>query len=185
VPNYYLDIETTGLDPKEDKIITIQFAELDRNTADQIGELQILKLWNYSSEKELLDDFILKSNINDSYPFSFVPVGYNLSFEHNFFYDRCKVNDLEPIDILNNPFIDLRSIGIIMNNGEFKGSGLDKLTNKKQIGSIIPKLYPEQRYSEIEDYIRDEAKEFVDFAKWLYNELPLLLNKYKSKTDDV
>ena len=33
IMNYYLDIETTGLDPLQDKIITIQYMELERNTA--------------------------------------------------------------------------------------------------------------------------------------------------------
>ena len=44
--NYYLDIETTGLDPLQDKIITIQYMELERNTAKPISPLKILKEWN-------------------------------------------------------------------------------------------------------------------------------------------
>ena len=43
--NYYLDIETTGLDPLRDKIITIQYMELERNTAKSVGPLKILKEW--------------------------------------------------------------------------------------------------------------------------------------------
>ena len=35
--NYYLDIETTGLDELHDKIITIQYMELERNTGKPIG----------------------------------------------------------------------------------------------------------------------------------------------------
>ena len=37
VMNYYLDIETTGLDPLHAKIITIQYMELERNTAKPIS----------------------------------------------------------------------------------------------------------------------------------------------------
>ena len=178
--NYYLDIETTGVDPKNDKIITIQFAKLDRNTAEQIGVLKILKEWELE-EKKLIQEFVLKSGINDPYEFSFVPVGYNLGFEHNFFLERCKVHSLERVDILNHPFIDLRTLGIIMNWGEFKGSGLDKLTAKPHDGSIIPTLYEEKKFEEIEDYIRDEAKEFLKFCSLVYRELPKLREKFQSE----
>ena len=60
--SYYLDIETTGLNPKVDKIITIQFQQLDMNTGSPVGELIILKEWE-SSEKEMLKQFIIKSKI--------------------------------------------------------------------------------------------------------------------------
>jgi len=40
---FYLDIETTGLDPLKDKILTMQYQELDRNTGEAKGELVILK----------------------------------------------------------------------------------------------------------------------------------------------
>ena len=52
---YYFDTETTGFDPSEDKIITIQFQELDRFTGKPIGDLKILKEWE-SSEKEILTE---------------------------------------------------------------------------------------------------------------------------------
>ncbi len=52
---HYLDIETTGLDPEIDQIITIQYQELDRNTGEAVGELTILKAWE-SSEKEYCRD---------------------------------------------------------------------------------------------------------------------------------
>ena len=55
--NYYLDIETTGLDELHDKIITIQYMELERNTAKPIGPLKILKEWE-SDEKTFLKRFI-------------------------------------------------------------------------------------------------------------------------------
>ncbi|KKK91948.1 hypothetical protein LCGC14_2707790, partial [marine sediment metagenome] len=35
--NYYLDIETTGLDPKTNKIITIQYQRLDSQTGEAVG----------------------------------------------------------------------------------------------------------------------------------------------------
>ncbi len=180
--NFYLDLETTGLDPLKDKIITIQFMEIDKNTAAKKGELRILKEWE-SSETEILLQFISESRIADPYPFTFVPVGYNLGFEHKFLLERCRANGLPPVDILNKPFIDLRPFGVVMNGGEFKGSGLDKITGKPHDGSIIPAWYAEKRYTEIENYVRVEAEEFVRVCSWLYKELPLMLARFKAEND--
>tara|TARA_Y100000310_G_scaffold65417_1_gene60901 strand:- start:2335 stop:2883 length:549 start_codon:yes stop_codon:yes gene_type:complete len=176
--NFYFDIETTGLDPKKDKILTIQFQELDRNTGEPIGELIILKEWE-SSEKEIINKFLFDTKILDNYPFSFIPVGYNLNFENSFLKERTKINGLPSIDILNNPFIDLRVIGILMNKGEFKGSGLDKLTEKKSEGSNIPTLYNNHEYEKIIEYIKEEASEFLRLNVWLYKKLPLLLAQFR------
>lgn len=127
MPNFYLDIETTGVDPKRDKIITIQYVELERNTGIQKGQLRILKEWE-SSEKDILERFIGESPISDRYAFSFIPVGYNLLFEHKFLLQKSFSHGLIPINILQRPLIDLRVIGILMNRGEFLGSGLDRIT---------------------------------------------------------
>ena len=182
MPNYYLDIETTGLNPQDSKIITIQFAKLHDTTSERIEELQILKEWE-SNEKEILRQFIIQSDITHSYPFSFVSVGYNLQFEHNFFIQRCKANGLEPFDILIKPHIDLKPFGIIMNGGQFKGSGLDKMTGKPHGGGIIPQWYKEKKYNEIENYIKKEADEFITLCKWLYKELPQMLIKFKAENN--
>ncbi|MEM3161043.1 MAG: ribonuclease H-like domain-containing protein [Nitrososphaera sp.] len=178
MPNFYLDIETTGTDPSKDKIITIQFAELERNTALQKGNLRILKEWE-SNEKNILLSFISESKVADPYVFTFVPVGYNLGFEHRFLLERCKSNGLPPIRILNRPFIDLRSLGVLMNRGEFRDSGLDKITGKPHSGTIIPQWYVEKKWGEIERYVTVEADHFIRFCSWLYKELPLLLSRFK------
>lgn len=176
--NYYLDIETTGPNPKVDKIVTIQFVELERNTAVQKGNLRILKEWE-SSEKDILLSFISESKITDRYAFTFVPVGYNLGFEHRFIIERCKSNGLQPIGILNRPFIDLRPLGVLMNRGEFKDSGLDKITGKPHNGAIVPQWYVEKQWQAIEKYVITEAEEFIRFCTWLYKELPSMLSRFK------
>ena len=175
---FYLDIETTGLDPLKDKIITIQFQELERNTGKAVGELIILKEWE-SSEKQILEEFISKSRILDPYPFSFVAVGFNLGFEHNFLKKRTELNGLPAIDILNKPFLDLRAIAILMNKGEFKGSALRDMTGKKGKGIQIPEWYAQRDHKSIIDYIVNETNEFTKFTMWLYKEMPELKEKLK------
>ena len=178
--NFYLDIETTGLDPKRDKIITIQFQELDRHTGRAIGELVILKEWELG-EKGILEKFIGDSKIAGSYDFDFIPTGYNLGFEHNFLKERTAVHGLNQLDILTKPFIDLRAFGIIMNKGEFKGSGLDKITGKATSGKEVPAWYQNREYERIIQYIENETKSFIEFNAWLYKEMPDCLQKFKKE----
>lgn len=180
--NFYFDIETTGLNSKIDQIITIQYQELHRNTGEAIGNLIILKAWE-SSEKNILEKFINDSRIADPYPFTFIPSGYNLRFEHDFLKDRTKHHGLDELDILHKPFIDLHPLGILMNKGEFKGSGLDKLTDKPMDGSRIPKWYEQKEYDKIVKYIEDETKAFIKFNAWLYKEMPEFLERYKKENN--
>tara|TARA_Y100000310_G_C20634344_1_gene790386 strand:- start:237 stop:488 length:252 start_codon:yes stop_codon:yes gene_type:complete len=81
--NFYFSIETTGLNPEEDKILAIQYQELDRKTGEPVGKLIILKEWE-ASEKEIIKKFLKDTKLLEDYPFNFVPVGYNLGFERSF-----------------------------------------------------------------------------------------------------
>ena len=174
--NYYLDIETTGLDELHDKIITIQYMELERNTAKPVGPLKILKEWE-SDEKTILTKFI--SDFVPESQWAFVPIGFNLQFEHSFFWQRCISNGLQPVDIFNGPFLDLKTVAVLMNKGEFKGASLHKMTNKPHGGGNIPQLYGEKKYAEIESYIKNETDEFSNFCSRLYVEMPQLLENMK------
>jgi len=178
--NFYFDIETTGLDPRKEKIITIQYQELDRSTGKAIGDLIILKEWE-SSEREILEKFVKDTKIDSDYAFDFIPTGYNLGFEHNFLRERTAKHSINPLDILSKPFIDLRAMGILMNKGEFKGSGLDKITGKETNGSLIPVWYANKEYSRIIRYIENETKSFIEFNVWLYKEMPHTLEKFKKE----
>lgn len=179
--NYYLSIETTGLDPKKDKIITIQYQELDRTSGKPAGELIILKEWE-SSEKEIIEKFIISTKIKDSYPFTFVPVGYNLNFVSRFLKERTRINKIGELDILEKPFIDLRAFGIIMNKGEFKGSGLEKITGKEMDGKQIPAWFEKKEFDKIIKFIVIETNAFIELNKWLYREMPKFLERFQKES---
>ena len=168
---YYLDIETTGFDEENDKIITIQYVELDEKTAKPVGSLKILKEWE-SDEKTILKRFI--EDFRPEYKWAFVPIGYGLSFEHKFFWQRCISNGLKPIGILTRPFLDLMTVGVLLNDGSFKGAALDDLTSKSQDGSVIPVYYKEKNYGGIESYIKIETESFCEWLAKLYVKLPKL-----------
>ena len=190
MPTYYVDMETTGLDEFNSKIITIQYAELERklgknengeevwiNSAQMIGPLKILKEWE-SDEKTIIKKFLEESGILDSYAFSFVALGYNLQFEQKFLWQRAMVNGLKPINLLSKPFIDLHTVGILMNRGEFRGSGMDKITNKPHDGKVVVDWYNGGNYKNIEDYIKNETESFLQLYGWLLNKMPFLRDEF-------
>ena len=169
--NFYLDIETTGINAEQDRILTIQFQPLDRMTGKPIGALRILKAWE-SSEKQILKEFIAECSILDPYPFAFIPVGFNLMFEHNFLKARSAAHGLPEIDILARPFIDLKVVGVLMRQGEFKGTSLDVLTGKQGTGSRIAGWYAAGDFDSIVRYIEQETREFIKFHAWLCEQMP-------------
>jgi len=178
--NYYLDVETTGLNPDVDEIVTIQYQELERNSGRAIGPLVILKAWE-SSEKNIIEKFLNGTSFLNDYDFSFIPVGYNLGFEHNFLKRRAEVHGLPEIDILGKPFIDLHGIGILMNCGEFRGSGLNKITGKDRDGMMVPVWYKHGDYDKIVEYVEMETREFLKFNVWLYKRMPSLRMEFSEE----
>ena len=173
MPAYYLDIETTGLDPATDSIITIQYQELERYTGRPRGDLRILTSWE-SGERDMLERFVRDAGIDPQNPFGFIPVGYNLAFEHKFLYPRTG------IDILDLPHVDLRHTAILMNHGEFRGSGLDRMTGKRHDGSPIPDWYRNGQRDLVLQYVEDEAAAFCDFYAWLLERLPAVHGEFIS-----
>ena len=108
------------------------------------------------SKKEVLQQFIALTSVLVEYPFAFIPVGFNLMFEHSFLKVRSVANGLPEIGICSRPTIDLKSVGVLMRHGEFKGTSLDALTSKSGTGlQVIHWLGGD--YAAIEAYIRQEA----------------------------
>ena len=149
-----------------------------------------------AARKAMIDSQLRTSGVNETFvldrmkavpredfvpenQWAFVPIGFNLQFEHDFFWQRCISNGLRPVDILKGPFLDLKTVAVLMNKGEFKGAALHNITGKPRSGSNIPNLYSEKKYEEIENYIKNETDEFSKFCVRLYEEMPKLLDVYK------
>jgi len=185
---YYFDIETTGIDEEESKIITIQYQPLYYNSDKAIpydpskdeslpnSELTILKEWE-SDEKTILqkfyDEFLIPSKRQ-----GFDPIGNNLSFEGKFLkarmlkhgiideHKRLKFGQLEGFD--------LRPVAILINGGE---RNYAKFFGKVGEGRNVPIWYKEGNYDEIIRYIQEETSSFIKMFYFLLKKLPDLKNE--------
>lgn len=179
---YYLDIETTGLEPGPAKIITIQYAVMDEGTGGPAGgSLHILREWDCGSEKRLLERFTSEVPITSGDVWDFVPIGYNLRFEDSFLRAKSRKHGMREISVLgrNRPYIDLHQAAILINGGRFKGSGMDDITDKPHDGSQVPLWYNAGRYDKIEEYVRREFDSFANLSSALYRLMPALKAKLR------
>ena len=168
MPHNYFDIETTGLDPKIDEIITVQYQKISLDSGHPEEELKILKSWDQESNEEKIVEEIAPL-LMSSNPFSFVPVGNNLNFEFRFLAEKIKKYqgiDVDPCYFHSRPYIDLKPVMILLNGGRFKG--YQHILNKKSSGASVPEWYKKKQFEEIVQYIVDEASAFTSFYSNVY-----------------
>ncbi|MCX5718546.1 MAG: hypothetical protein NT055_01035 [Nitrospirae bacterium] len=77
--------------------------------------------------------------------------------------------------LYHHPSVDIKSILVILNGGEFKGASMEKFCGKKSSGAIVPEWYSKMDYPAIEKYIIDEAEAFLQFYQKLKIEMPLIV----------
>lgn len=170
--DYYFDIETYTRaekpNPDTDKIITIQFQRIDSKSGKPIEDLTILKEWD-SSEKEIVTKFFDLFFSQKSGIWDFVPVGFNLNFDFEFLISKFKKHldvKLTSRDLhYERPHLDLKPIIVLLNDGEFVGATLDRFTSKQHNGKEIKEWYQNKQFDRIEQYVKNEAKSFLEFYR--------------------
>lgn len=159
---FYFDIETEGLNPYKDKVITVQYQGYQNGVPCQ--RLQILKEWDEGERDILFETYHLLFPDN---PFEFIPIGINIDrFEFPFLYIRMlehKLTTRTIWDFRQIPRIDLFPVMVLLNGGKFKGC-TQRLKNPSFItNDDIPTLYHEKKYKMIESYVQKESKAFSEF----------------------
>jgi len=160
--------------PAHCKIITIQYQFLD-SAGKPKGELQIFREWESSEESIIKKAYAL---VNPQTKWEVIPVGQNILFDLGMLKGRAAeygINYEEWFIYNDLPKIDVKAILQGMNGFQFKDSGLDKFTGKESSGIDVPLWYANKEYERILDYIRKEAKEFIEF----YSKLKILLPEFR------
>ena len=170
---HYLDIETTGLDPYRDEILTIQTRHIgpDRRPA---GPLVVNKSWE-SDEATVVRRFLEETQFFTE-PWAFVPVGFNLPYELKWLFVKGKRHGALPptarFETIDKPRIDLKDLALLMNEGRFKGSKLENFSAKMGSGDIVVKAIAEKDYATIVHYIEQETEAFMALYAALAEEMP-------------
>ena len=164
---FYFDQETTGDDPAQDRIVTVQLHQLDENL-EPVGPFQILAEWEWG-EKEIIQTILRKGLLQPGW--DFVPVGNRLRFDLTFLVERATKWNLFQWDMaalkyyfFTKPFLDLQPILILMNRGQFSGSSLHAFAEKDP-GARIPALYRKGAYEDIISYVTREHDAFIDLLR--------------------
>lgn len=157
---YYFDIETTGLNPIRDKIVTIQYQPLSQVSGIPLTKLVVMKEWDDGSSEEMLLEQA-RHLLVEVPRWSFVPVGNNLNFDFAFISERMKRRF--NIDIFEKlicrPFIDIKHVLVVMNGGNFRNYG--RVMGKTEVGSNVPIWYRRGEYERIVRYVGMEAEAFM------------------------
>jgi len=75
------------------------------------------------------------------------------------------------------PKLDLKSILVIANKGNFKGSSLDNFSKKSGSGQQTRLYIKNKEWDNLLNYIKQEAEAFLDVYKILVKNIPTILKK--------
>src|SRR5438046_9728297 len=95
LPLYYFDIETTGDDPQQDRIVTAQYQPL-ADDLSAVGPFQVIAAWEWG-EKQVIQMALDKGVLEPTW--DFVPVGYRLRFALTFLIARATTGNRTECDL--------------------------------------------------------------------------------------
>ncbi len=169
-------METTGDDPAQDRIITVQYQAL-ADGLTPTGTLQVVAEWEWG-EKQAIQTVLEKGVLEPTW--DFVPVGNRLRFDLTFLIERATKWKLIDWDMgklkyywFTKPYFDLAPILVLLNRGAFAGSSLHRYADKES-GAGVPKMYRQGLYAEIIEYVtreRDAAVDLLDDSRAVLGEL--------------
>jgi len=167
LPLYYFDVETTGDDPQQDRIVTVQYQGL----ADDLtptGLFQVIAEWEWG-EKQVIQTVLDKGVLEPTW--DFVPLGNRLRFDLTFLIERAtkwKLIDWDMAKLkyywFTKPYLDLAPVLVMLNRGTFTGSSLHTFADKES-GARVPKMYRQGLFPEIIDYVTRERDAALDLLK--------------------
>jgi len=164
LPLYYFDVETTGDDPQQDRIVTVQYQPLADDLAP-VGSFQVIAEWEWG-EKQVIQMVLDKGVLEPTW--DFVPVGNRLRFDLTFLIERATKWKLIDWDLaklkyywFTKPYVDLGPILVLLNRGQMAGSSLHVFADKES-GARVPNMYRLGRYAEIIEYVTRERDAAVD-----------------------
>jgi len=157
---FYLDVESEGEDPQQDRLITVQFQPLE-DSLRPAGPMTVLAEWEWG-EKELVRAVIAKGLFEEGW--DFVPVGNRLRFDLTFLMERARhhgLRDWDPATLrrfwFNKPMLDIGNVLVLMNGGKFEGSSIANFV-EKGASAEVPMLYHQAKYAEILSYVHREGE---------------------------
>ncbi len=164
---FYFDQETTGDDPQQDRIVTVQLHQLD-DDLEPVGPFQIMAEWEWG-EKEIIQMILQKGVLQPNW--DFVPVGNRLRFDLTFLVERATKWNLIQWDMatlkyyfFTKPILDLQPVLVLMNRGKFTGSSLHSFADKES-GARVPALYRKGSYADIIAYVTREHDAALDLLR--------------------
>ena len=159
---WYLDIETEGPDPRRDKILTIQYQSMSGGVLT--GSLQVLAEWEWG-EKQVVRSILEKGVLEPTG--DFVPVGTRVMDDLAFLMERADRLGLKKFTMEETrrywsakPTVDLAPILGMVQDPNSSGLSVSG-ARRREVGSIVSKLYLEGRFPEIIDLVTRERDEII------------------------